>query len=412
MNEPVGRTTRALRARYVFPVEGEPIPGGAVTVAGERILDVSAAASVAATDLGNVAILPGLVNAHTHLEYSGLAAPLGQPGEAFPHWLRRVIDLRRSGGVRPEWTGEGLREAAQTGTTTLGEIATSAWLPAAFEQAPINATVFYELIGLAPDRIAATLAAAREHLAGMGSRRTQRGLTPHAPYTVHPELFACAVRLCAERGAPLAFHLGESREELELLRNGTGPLVDLLQELEVWQPSAISRGTRPLDYLSILADAPRTLLAHGNYLDEEEIAFVAAHADRMSVIYCPRTHAYFSHATHPLVRLLQSGANVAVGTDSRASNPDLCLLSELRFVARNYPQLPGRQVLELGTLRGARALGQSAEVGSLRAGKYADMAIVALPEHGARDPHELLFESDLPVVATVWLGRDYLRQQY
>jgi cytosine/adenosine deaminase-related metal-dependent hydrolase len=388
----------------VFPVEGKPIRNGVVTIAGERILEVSHTAPLGATDLGNVAIVPGLVNAHTHLEYSGLSAPLGQAGRPFPHWLRHVIGMRRSGNIRPEWTGEGVQEAVRTGTTTLGEIATSAWSPLRFEQAPLNTTVFYELIGLAEERIEPSLDAAREHLSGPPSQRLLRGLTPHAPYTVHPELFAKAVRLCAQRQAPLTLHLAESREELELLRNGSGPLVELFKELEVWQPGVIPAGARPLDYLRILADGPRTLLAHGNYLDAEEIVFVAEHADRMTIVYCPRTHAYFSHATHPLVILIQAGASVAIGTDSRASNPDLCLLSELRFVARKFPQLSGALVLELGTLRGAAALGQAAAVGSLCPGKFADLAVVRLPEHDTRDPHELLFGGDLPVEGTMWHG--------
>ena len=107
--------TQTLRARYLFPVESEPIPGGVVTIAGERIVAVSAASSDATTDLGNVAILPGLVNAHTHLEYSGLSGPLGQPGELFACWLRRVIEARRGGVIRPEWVELGIREAARTG---------------------------------------------------------------------------------------------------------------------------------------------------------------------------------------------------------------------------------------------------------------------------------------------------------
>ncbi|MBI3461547.1 MAG: amidohydrolase family protein [Planctomycetes bacterium] len=404
MSRAVESSPRAFRARYVFPVEGEPLRNGVVTIAGERILEVSRRAPSGTTDLGNVAILPGLVNAHTHLEYSGLPAPLGQPGEPFPRWLRQVIGMRRSGNIRPEWTGDGLQEAERTGTTTLGEIATSAWLSAVFDRSPLNTTVFYELLGLAEERIEPGLAAAREHLAGPQSGRLARGLTPHAPYTVHPELFARAVRLCSERRAPLTFHLAESREELELLRTGGGPLVELFQELEVWPPGVIPRGTRPLDYLRILADAPRTLLAHGNYLDAEEVVFVAEHADRMSVVYCPRTHAYFSHAPHPLAVLIQAGASVAIGTDSRASNPDLCMLSELRLIAQRYPQLSGQVVLELGTLRGARALAQAATAGSLGPGKYADLAIVRLPEHDARDPHELLFDGELPVQGTIWHG--------
>jgi cytosine/adenosine deaminase-related metal-dependent hydrolase len=119
----------------------------------------------------------------------------------------------------------------------------------------------------------------------------------------------------------------------------------------------------------------------------------------MSVVYCPRTHAYFGHARHPLPRLLAAGANVAVGTDSRASNPDLSILEEMRYIARHFPEIPPATVLELGTLRGARALGLD-DVGCIEPGKTANLAIVALPQREVGDPHELLFDSELPVAET------------
>jgi len=192
---------------------------------------------------------------------------------------------------------------------------------------------------------------------------------------------------------------------LELLAAGTGPFRQLLEELQVWSPEAIPRGTRVLDYLRELTAAPRTLVIHGNYLAADEIEFLAARADRLAVVYCPRTHAWFGHPSYPLARMLAAGVRIALGTDSRASNPDLSLLEELRFVARHYPQIDPAAVLELGTLAGARALGIDQEAGTLAAGKLANLTVVPLPEGEAGDPHELLFDSNLPACQTWFRGR-------
>ena len=145
-------------------------------------------------------------------------------------------------------------------------------------------------------------------------------------------------------------------------------------------------------------------MIHGNYLDDEEIAFVAA-AEALSVVFCPRSHAFFTHDRYPLARMLARGVNVALGTDSRASNPDLSLLAELRFCAGSHAEVPGAKLLELATLAGARALGTSDATGSLVAGKLANLAVVALADREAADPHELIFDSTLPVVATWCRGK-------
>ena len=135
-------------------------------------------------------------------------------------------------------------------------------------------------------------------------------------------------------------HLAESPEELELLRHGGGPLRAFLEELGAWDATAIPPGTRPLDYLRLLASAHRALVVHGNYLDDEEIAFLGANAGRMSVVYCPRTHDWFAHRDYPLEKMLAAGATVALGTDGRGSSPDLSLLGEMRFAARRHPGVP------------------------------------------------------------------------
>jgi cytosine/adenosine deaminase-related metal-dependent hydrolase len=384
------------RARYLFPVDAPPISGGCVTIERSRIVAVDASArGQRVIDLGNVAILPGLVNAHTHLEFSDFAQPLGKPGIGFADWLRLVIDYRRSSPERnvPESVRQGLLESQRGGVAALGEIATSGWSPIPFDESPIRATVFGEIINLKDEVIEQKVAEAEAHLdfrAGAHGSWVS-GISPHAPYTVHRQLLPRLVDVASRAGSPLAMHLAESREELELLESGSGPLRTLLEERRVWNGHAIAPGSRPLDYLRQLARTPRSLVIHGNYLNAEEILFAGEHAARMSVVYCPRTHAYFGHEPYPLAALLSVGATVALGTDSRASNPDLGLFEEIRFVAEHHPIWPA-EALKLGSLGGAKALGITDKFGSILPGKRARLTLVQLPNHDAADPHELLLD--------------------
>jgi aminodeoxyfutalosine deaminase len=425
-----------LRARYVFPVTSPPIPNGVVTIDQGRIVAVGRKpAADEIQDLGNVAILPGMINAHTHLEFSDLPSPLGEPGMGFTDWIGRVVAHRRASAAMTRPSVEmGLQECVRLGVTTVGEIAQPGWSEAAFEHAGLDATVFLELIGPTAERVAGALDLARRHLVplssremgmvtgaelpspianaphpdplpeGEGRQRVHAGLGPHAPYSVHFELLRRIVALSAEHRVPVAFHLAESRAEIELLRTGGGPFAGLLQALNAWDPSAIPPGIRPLDYLRLLAEADRALVIHGNYLDDQEIGLLAAHADRMTVVYCPRTHAWFGHPPDPLEKLLAAGASVALGTDSRASSPDLSVLAEMRAVAARHPNVPLDVVLQLGTIAAARALGRDGEVGSLEPGKWANLAVVALPDREADDPHELLFDSTEPVIRSYYRG--------
>ena len=399
--EPAHR--RALKARWVFPVSGEPIPDAAVTIEGGRIAAVGKPAPGAPVeDLGNVAILPGLVNAHTHLEFSDLAAPLGRSGMSLVDWIREVIAFRRDfARISHKAVRAGLEESLRCGTTTLGEIAQPDWSLEPLVDAGLRAVIFLELIAPTPERAEAAMDSALRHLDSAGlSGALHPGLSPHAPYSVDPALLRRVIDLSRERRAPVAFHLAESHDELEFIRAGIGPLVNLLDELGAWEAALLRQPTRPIDYLQELGLGYRALVIHGNYLDDEEIAFVARHRANMSIVYCPRTHAYFGHESYPLETMLSAGVTVALGTDSRASSPDLSVLAEMRLAGKRHPSVPLSTVLRMGTLNGARALGLDAEVGSLDPGKSADLAVVALPARAAPDPHELLFDSDEPVVAT------------
>ena len=145
----------------------------------------------------------------------------------------------------------------------------------------------------------------------------------------------------------------------------------------MWDPAAIPAGLRPMHYLRWLADAPRALVIHGNYLRRDEHDFLAEHADRMTAVYCPRTHAYFAHPPYPLAEMLAAGMHIALGTDSRASNPDLSILEEMRHVVHTHSDVSPETVLHIGTLAAAQALGRDADYGSITPGKLANLVAVS-----------------------------------
>lgn len=398
-------TPFSLRARWVLPIDGSPIAGGFVTIAGEHIVAVGAGTpdSGPVEDLGDVALLPGLVNAHTHLEFSDLAAPLGHAGMTLPDWIRLVIgERKRSNRDAAAAIEAGCAASLAAGVTTIGDICTS---PGARTGRGIRPTIvaFQESIGFSTQRVDSAFADVAQRLE---LDAPPAGLSPHAPYTVHPELVSRIAALATERDAPVAMHLAESREELELLADGTGAFRELLEERSMWDGAAIPRGSRPLDYLRRLSAAPRALVIHGNYLAAGEVAFLAERRETMSVVYCPRTHAWFGHEAYPLEAMRRAGVRVALGTDSRASNPDLSVLGELRFAARRYPHVEPAAWLQMATLDAAIALGLGADMGSLTPGKRAEL--FALPCSAASDPAGTIVGVDAEPMR-VWLAGRALR---
>ncbi len=390
-------TQISLTARWVMPVDGPPQPGAVVTIDDGTILAVGErrSAAVPVQDLGEVVLLPGLVNAHTHLEFSGLRRPLGRPGVELADWIRLVIAERKRTDRDPQaGVAEGLRESLACGVTTLGDIATAPVTPAP------HVLAFQEVIGFSAARVDSALSELLQRL----DNSRDSGISPHAPYTVHPRLLESLVDEARARKLPVAMHLAESQAELELLAEGTGPLRELLEQRSMWDAAAIPAGSTPLDYLRILARAPRSLVVHGNYLSPAEIEFLAGRRERMSVVYCPRTHKYFQHAQYPLQAMLTAGVRVALGTDSRASNPDLNLFGEMRSVARNHG-LSAAEVIRMGTLTGAEALGWGELVGSIAPGKSADL--LAVPCSG-NDPAEAVLHHDGPP-SQVWLRGEAIR---
>lgn len=315
------------------------------------------------------AILPQFVNAHTHLEFSSLTEPL-TPANPFPDWIRAVIRHRLAEG---ESTAEnpsgassviaGVAESTNSGTQIIGEICTSEGRHETFasqcHQADILGVSFRELIGFTSDRIEEQKRIAAAHISGNVSDPVRPGLCPHAPYSVHPDLFDAAVDMAVAHHVPIAVHLAETKGELELLDTQSGPFVDFLKSMNLWDASVLSPSTRPLTYLQKLAKAPHAMAIHGNYFEHEEIEFLARHRN-VATVYCPRTHSYFGHSAHPWQQLEAAGATVILGTDSRASNPDLSIWKELQFAAVQSKR-PVWEHLHMITTAAATALGFSPE---------------------------------------------------
>jgi cytosine/adenosine deaminase-related metal-dependent hydrolase len=387
-----------LTARWVFPVSGPPLERGCVTITGDRITAVGPLDRQPDLDLGNAAVLPGLVNAHTHLDLTGLRGLVPFTGD-FTTWLRAVIGHRRRRTTEEVQQNirSGLAESLRCGVTLLGDISDRGWSLDILRSAPLRAVVFWELLGLTAERAGLAWAAALPWLHGEGSATCRSGLSPHAPYSVRRSLLRAAGQFSAASQLPVMVHLAETQAELDLLARREGPFRRFLEDLGVWAPDGLAAD--PSDVVQLLASSPHLLLAHGNFLDP------AIHLARnATVVYCPRTHRFFGHPPHPFRELLARGVRVAVGTDSLASNPDLDVLQEIRFIHHEYPEVPSATLLHMATLAGAESLGWESETGSLTPGKSADLVIVPLPPHDDPDPHRLLLESNAAVERVLFRG--------
>ena len=389
---------KAFLAPWILPVSQPPIANGAIAIDDqEKIVFVGPQSRLPKCDvteeMGNQAIIPGLVNAHTHLEFSDLKEPLGTPGMAFTRWISEVVALRsgqsQSENAKRSAIESGIRQCLDHATAAIGEIAT----------APISAghyanakdcllTVFQEALGANQDdyvRRFSEIVSTHDQLCEQG---IFAAISPHAPYSVPPKLLAGLLELVEKTGTAVAMHLAETLEEREFIEHRSGPFLEMLKQFGVWQPEMYEAEDSILNILETLARAKRAIVVHGNYLNVEELDFIASVKDRMSVVFCPRTHRYFRHTEYPLNAILERGINLAIGTDSRASNPDLNLLSELKEIRQRYPDVLPEIILKMGTLNGAIALGMDDQLGTLEEGRAGRFCFAELID--VNDPYSWL----------------------
>jgi cytosine/adenosine deaminase-related metal-dependent hydrolase len=393
----------SLTARWVIPVDGPPLENGTVIVEGDEFVNLLPQGKCKAdVDLGNVAILPGFVNAHTHLDLSGMRGKC-PPMPDFTQWLRGVIAYRRRQTEEEiDATIEaGFKEGVAYGTTLFGDISAQSHSSLVLAALPARLVVFYEMLGLPKDRALQALEAVNDKLSHHRRSFTCRaGLSPHAPYSVHDLLFRSVVCSFGRYDRlPVAVHLAETAAELQLLETHSGPFAQFLSELGVWAEEGLIKS--PAELTGLLGTKPDPLLLiHCNYLDP-----ATPIPPNATIVYCPRTHAAFGHSPHPFREFLARGVRVALGTDSLASNPDLDVLAEARFVHRRYLDVPGSMILHMATLAGAEALGWADETGSITPGKSADLVVLPLPDVESAEPYSLILEADTRVRAVLFRGQ-------
>jgi len=382
-----------LRARVVLPVAQPPVPDGAVLVSGRRVVevgrwrDLEARASRHVVDLGQVVLLPGLVNAHSHLDYTGMAGQIPPP-KVFSDWLKMITELK-AGWERSDYLESWLKGAGmlvRSGTTTVADIeAMPQLLPEVWNATPLRVFSLLELIGMkGRSRPQDIVGEAVTRLRGLKHLRCCGGLSPHAPYTTAPELMRLSAQTARRRGWVLATHVAESALEYEMFARGSGSMFEWLRR-SGRDMSDCGLGS-PVQHLERCgALSPGLLAVHANYLGRRDASLLARSGAH--VVHCPRCHFYFGHDPFPLRGLLKAGVNVCLGTDSLASiyksrrqQVELNLFEEMRALANNAPWLSARKILAMATLNGARALGQSGRIGELTAGAFADL--IALPFSG------------------------------
>jgi len=407
-------------ATYLLPVASAVVRDGAVAVDGGKIISCGAREHVLAEvgdrvdvrDLGRAAILPGLINAHTHLELSW-ARSTALPGGDYATWLAALLEQRPA--VEPQQSREAalaaLARLAARGTVAVGDVANESWIVPLIARSGLHGTIFLELLGLRPSGAEALLATAIERLDALvaepdvaaASNRLKLVLTPHAPHTVSVALLRALAGRAAAADQPLSIHVAESEAESALLADGTGPLAALFDAREFrdtgWRPPGLSP-VEQLDRAGALTE--RTLAVHCVHVGGRDRSRLRSRG--VTVVTCPRSNERLGPGRAPLLELLRAGICVAVGTDSLASAPDLDLFAEMAALRRLYPALSPATVVRMATLNGAIALGIDDRLGSIERSKLDRLVVLPL---GANDEDPLerccaLPETVFPLAEAPW----------
>jgi cytosine/adenosine deaminase-related metal-dependent hydrolase len=407
---PMSDVPQVLTARFVAPIDRPVIRHGAVAFADGIITDVGVAKQIIAThpdasviDIGSGVLLPGLINAHTHLELSGCSR--ADAPASFVDW---ILSLPQRAGITrgltleqivPDSVRRGVEQCLKFGVTCVGDISQHSHLSRpVLRDSAIRCVSYGEVLGLAQRRHRFDELLPRALDVSCESDRLHIGLTAHAPYTVDLPCYQQCLSIVRERGLPFATHLAETPSEEQFLRDHSGPFQEMWSRLGFWSEPVETFCGSPTDFAQAIGmlEYP-TLLAHVNYCTDTELDVLAR--GNASVVYCPRTHAYFNHPPHRWREMLSRGINVAVGTDSCASSPNLNIVEELRLLRKIAPEVPAQTVWELATIRAARAIQMEKSIGSIMRGKAADL--VAFPVTSDDPFEELLHETVLPSLVYV-----------
>lgn len=390
---PIRERKFLLRARAVLPVSSRPISNGAILITRNQISEIGRWRDLAKTkrdetiDLGDAIAMPGLVNAHCHLDYTDMAGEFPPP-KIFSDWLKLITTAKGHWSKSDYVTSwlNGAQMLVRSGTTTVGDIeAMPELLPEVWNRAPLRTVSFLEMIGITgrrkPEEI---LQEALDKIDVLGIGRCSAGLSPHAPYSTLPELLTRSAEAARKRGLRMCVHVAESSQEFEMFVRAQGEMHDWLRR-STRDMSDCGLGS-PARHLKRCGALGENLIAiHANYLARGDASLLAKH--KVHVVHCPRSHQYFRHSPFPLRRLLKAGVSICLGTDSLASvlktrrqAVELNMFEEMRTLQDREKSLPPKRILQMATINGARALGMKGRIGELSPGSFADVITIPFSE--------------------------------
>lgn len=392
-------------ASYLLPIASSPIPGGAVAVDNGRIVETGTLAELRSRHGGPVhdfpgcAILPGLVNAHTHLELTHFPSWKIRKGidyspRTYVDWIIQVIKIRRALSHQELELSvrEGVRICREAGTTTIGEILTDRSLLPLYADSGLAGRLFFESIGYDPVRSAELVSDLDGAIASCSSSDFLPGISPHAPHTISEHLHQQLRRLADLRSVPRIIHLAESREESDFFFDSTGKIAELLYPHVRWEPylpaPRRTTATAWLDGLGVLSSSLSAV--HCVHLTPSDAEILAQRG--VGVILCPRSNDKLAVGRAPAALLKKLGIQLALGTDSLASNDSLSLWDEMRYLLDQFPGVfTPTEALAMTTINPARQMALADRVGSLETGKRADLLVMKLPNRQSSE--EGLYEA-------------------
>jgi cytosine/adenosine deaminase-related metal-dependent hydrolase len=384
-----------LRARTILPVARPPIENGAVVIFGNRIRAVSSwpdlqpHATGEILDLGEIILLPGLVNAHCHLDYTDMAGQLPPP-QTFTDWIPLIIAAKAAWDFSEyarSWLN-GAQMLLRTGTTTVADIeAVPDLLPELWDATPLRVISFLEMTGIRARRTSMEiLREAVEKIDSLPHSRCSASLSPHAPYSTLPELLRLSAEIARKKKWRITTHVAESEQEFEMFMHERGKMFDWLQRNER-NNSDCGHGS-PVAHLARNDLLGENLLAvHANLLAPGDTDLLAKH--HVHVVHCPRSHDYFRHPPFPRRQLADAGINLCLATDSLSTvrkigkdKLELNLFEEMRQLAIADKTIPPVEILRMATVNGAKALGMAGQIGEVSENAFADL--IAIPFAGKR----------------------------
>ena len=409
---PVSEEIRLYRAASVLPMSSPNISDGGLAVRGSEILGVGTwkdlvreHPTATQEDLGEMILMPGLINAHCHLDYTMMRGALFGGG-SFAEWIQRLNAMRFSLDQRDylDAIAVGMKELHQWGCTTVLNIESFPELVPFLPESPMRVWWFLEVMDVRSRlQSAEALAGVTYFLEKAGEGLGGFGISPHAPYTVSRDLYELSSTYALKYQLPLCTHLAESEEEMSMFAKGEGLLYEFLRS--IGRPMEDCQGMSPIQVVLGRELVPEeSILVHMNQLDSHDRELLKRTAGRYPVVHCPRTHSFFERPPFDLNFFRESGISLLLGTDSLASNQDLNMFAEMRALSEAFPWLHPGEILRMVTTAPAAAIGRAGRLGELSPGALADFIAIPdpAPNAGLKGVTERVLANRTP--PTVWIS--------